>query len=277
MVSTRVGRSVGMAMRAGVALAFLAAVPSAGALHGAFRMTRRSCVCGVGGLFASTMPTCASSDAAPTEVFTFTEKSLGLELAQQADGRVRIERVKPDSPAIAKGVPPLATVVEVNGVSTAGLDVQRVQALVRSSPRPLSLRLDASAFRALPPTQQTEAAAAALGMATESINIKLLTGPQARHHPGTPLSIRPITSGSPVPCLLTRRWRWLETARHRTQHAPSRHAKAIRLRWSTARRLRQRARSLTRARNARAVRMPSALAVAAAARAASKWARTKCV
>ena len=91
---------------------------------------------------------------------------------------VQVVRVRPDSPAIAKGVPPLSTVVEVNGEPTTGMDVKQVQALLRSAARPLTVRLDTSAFRALPPTDQMEAVAAALGMETDRVRIELLTGPQ---------------------------------------------------------------------------------------------------
>ena len=43
---------------------------------------------------------------------------------------MQVVRVRPDSPAIAKGVPPLSTVVEVNGEPTTGMDVKQVQAFV---------------------------------------------------------------------------------------------------------------------------------------------------
>lgn len=139
-------------------------------------LSRRSVVCGLGAIVPA-LPATATSAAATTEVFTFNERPLGLELVQR-DGLVRIERILSDSPALAKGVPPLANIVEVNGVSTADLSVDKVQALIRSAKRPLELRLDTSAFRALPAVEQTEAAATALGMQTERVNINLLTGPQ---------------------------------------------------------------------------------------------------
>ena len=111
------------------------------------------------------------------DTFVFSERSLGLELKDVA-GRVRIERVRPDSPAITKGVPPLSIVLEVNGQSTSGLNAEQVQSLCRAATRPVSLKLDASTFRNLPAVDQTEAAANALGMATDRVRIELLTGPQ---------------------------------------------------------------------------------------------------
>ena len=120
----------------------------------------------VSGLMVTTAPW--PSHATTTEVFTFEEQSLGLDL-KQIDGRVRIERIKPDSPALAKGVPPQSFIVEVNGQSTADLSIEAVTSLIRSASRPMELRLDASAFRALPAPRRTEGAANALGMASDAI------------------------------------------------------------------------------------------------------------
>ena len=39
------------------------------------------------------------------------------------EGGVRIERMKPGSPGIAKGVPPLSVVLDVNGEPVVGLSV----------------------------------------------------------------------------------------------------------------------------------------------------------
>jgi len=129
----------------------------------------------VSGLVVTSAPW--PSHATATEVFTFEEQILGLDL-KQVDGRVRIERIKPDSPALAKGVPPQSFIVGVNGQSTADLSIEAVTSHIRSASRPMELRLDASAFRALPAPRQTEAAASALGMASDTIQIELLTGPQ---------------------------------------------------------------------------------------------------
>lgn len=100
-----------------------------------------------------------------------------MELAQFGGG-VRIEKVRADSPAIAKGVAPLSTVLEVNGKSVSGLSAAEVQALVRSSPRPISIRLDDAAFRALSPADQTKTAAQSLGMATDTLQVQVLSGPR---------------------------------------------------------------------------------------------------
>eukprot|EP00900_Chrysochromulina_parva_P006803 jgi/Chrpa1/16123/Chrysochromulina_OHIO_Genome00004066-RA len=75
-------------------------------------------------------------------------------------------------------MPPASYIVNVDGRSTAGLSAAQVQALIQSAPRPVTIRVDASEFRALSARQQTEAAATALGMETQKLKIELLTGPQ---------------------------------------------------------------------------------------------------
>ena len=138
--------------------------------------SRRCCLTTIG-FAATTCPLLPTHASATLETFTFSEKRLGLDLATSVDG-IRIERIKPDSPAIAKGVPPLSIIVDVNDKSMSGKSVEEVTAEIRSASRPLTLRLDTTAFRALPAVDQTQAAATALGMETERINIELLTGPQ---------------------------------------------------------------------------------------------------
>ena len=153
----------------------------AGSISSAHRVLSRRGLCAAFGTFATagvSLPAAATSVESNGVAFTFTESSLGLELATSSTGRVRIERIKPNSPAIPKGVPPLATILEVNGVDATSLPVEQVQSLIRGASRPLTLRLDVSEFRALPAVAQTEAAAAALGMATDRIQIDLITGPQ---------------------------------------------------------------------------------------------------
>jgi len=125
--------------------------------------------------FTSLRPSKAANDSVVD--FTFTEKSLGLDLVQ--DGNVvRIDRIKYDSPAIAKGVAPQSAILRVNGESTTGLGVGSVQQMIKAARRPVTLRLDSSTFRALPPVEQTQAAASSLGMETARIQVQLLTGPQ---------------------------------------------------------------------------------------------------
>lgn len=114
---------------------------------------------------------------ANSETFIFSEKTLGLDLAP-FEGGVRIERMKPGSPGIAKGVPPLSVVLDVNGEPVVGLSVDAVTAKIRTAARPLTLRLDTTAFRALPPADQSQAAATALGMESDRVRIEVLTGPQ---------------------------------------------------------------------------------------------------
>jgi len=138
-------------------------------------LSRRACVCGVGVLTAG-QPNCARAEPT-TELYTFDEKSLGIELAS-VGGLVRVEKVRPGSPAVAKGVAPFSTVLEVNGASTTGFTAEQVQALVRSASRPVTLRLDATSFRAQSAVEQTRLAASALGMQSDRIQIELLTGPQ---------------------------------------------------------------------------------------------------
>ena len=140
--------------------------------------SRRSCVL----LAAAQLVPVAKAKAAPMpnptlESYTFSEQRLGLELSE-AGPRVRISSVRPDSAALAKGMPPASYIVNVDGRSTAGLSGAQVQALINSAPRPVTIRVDASEFRALSARQQTEAAANALDMETQTLKIKLLTGPQ---------------------------------------------------------------------------------------------------
>ena len=140
--------------------------------------SRRSCVL----LAAAQLVPVAKAKAAPMpnptlESYTFSEQRLGLELSE-AGPRVRISSVRPDSAALAKGMPPASYIVNVDGRSTAGLSGAQVQALINSAPRPVTIRVDASEFRALSARQSTEAAANALDMETQTLKIKLLTGPQ---------------------------------------------------------------------------------------------------
>ena len=138
-------------------------------------VTRRSLI----GLAAAACspPFAAHGEGQSGDDYVFKENKLGFDLAQ--DGKfVRMDTVKPNSPALAQGVPPLSVIVQVNGESTAGLDVGAVTNMIRSAARPVTIRFDSSAFRALPAVEQTQLAAASLGMETDRINIELLTGPQ---------------------------------------------------------------------------------------------------
>ena len=81
------------------------------------------------------------------ESYSFAEQRLGLELSDSG-ARVRIDLVHPDSAAFAKGVPPASYIVSVDGRNTAGLSAAQVQALIQSTPRPVTIRVDASEFRA---------------------------------------------------------------------------------------------------------------------------------
>jgi hypothetical protein len=83
----------------------------------------------------------------PFESYIFAEQRLGLELLDSG-ARVRIDLVHPDSAAFAKGVPPASYIVSVDGRNTAGLSAAQVQALIQSAPRPVTIRVDASEFRA---------------------------------------------------------------------------------------------------------------------------------
>ena len=142
------------------------------------RASRRSCVLLAAAQLVPAAKAKAASTLDPTlESYTFAEQRLGLELSD-AGPRVRISSVRPDSVALAKGMPPASYIVNVDGRSTAGLSAAQVQALIQSAPRPVTIRVDASEFRALSARQQTEAAATALGMETQKLKIELLTGPQ---------------------------------------------------------------------------------------------------
>jgi FK506-binding protein 2 len=140
--------------------------------------SRRSCVLLAAAQLVPAAKAKAASTLDPTlESYTFAEQRLGLEFSD-AGPRVRISSVRPDSVALAKGMPPASYIVNVDGRSTAGLSAAQVQALIQSAPRPVTIRVDASEFRALSARQQTEAAATALGMETQKLKIELLTGPQ---------------------------------------------------------------------------------------------------
>jgi FK506-binding protein 2 len=142
-----------------------------------FRASRRVALCAGGLVAAAVAAPGPLRTLAATEEFTFREQRLGFTLVQDFD-RVRIDQMNPNSPAISQGVAPQSAILGVNGEGTAGLNVAKVQSMIRSAPRPVTLQLDGSAFRALSAVEQAEAAATALGMTTERIGIELLTGPQ---------------------------------------------------------------------------------------------------
>ena len=102
---------------------------------------------------------------------TFAERSLGLEL-EQAGERIRVARVKMDSAAGERGLPPLIYLESVNGERVVRRPVSEVQGLVRSASRPVTLCFDrGEAYDGLSAPAAVEKAARANGLATSRITI----------------------------------------------------------------------------------------------------------
>ena len=116
----------------------------------------------------------SDSIAAGSFSITFTEKVLGLDIEQYGP-RVRVARVKRDSPAFNRGVPPYVLLESVNGETMANLTVESVQAKIRQAvgTGQCTLGFDrGDAYTGLAPDAIVEKAAGGSGFETARVKIE---------------------------------------------------------------------------------------------------------
>ena len=109
---------------------------------------------------------------------SFAAGPLGLGLSNRADGAVVVTSVDDASAAEAEGVKLNSVLVKVNGISTTGMDKAGVMDMIKSSPRPLTLKFelpDASLKTATPPAAAAPTPSGRLHMLKHGLRSILLS------------------------------------------------------------------------------------------------------